>query len=230
MPGHGYTLAKTSEGGENQDVEHLSRECLMAGLGQIRDSPQDGGRLLLIVRRPAAGERALPAEAVLDQVAGLDGDNWLSRGSMSTPGGSADPHRQVTVMNARVAELVAGGTGRMPLAGDQLYLDLDLSPGNLPAGSLLAVGQAVLQVSEAPHLGCAKFVERFGVEAMRFVNSRVGRQLRLRGMNARVVVPGTVRLGDLAAKVPARLAPSPPRELSANSTLLSGDHRPGLRE
>jgi len=137
---------------------------------------------------------------VLDQVAGLDGDNWLSRGSTSTPDGSADPQRQVTVMNARVAELVAGGTGRMPLAGDQLYLDLDLSLGNLPAGSLLAVGQAVLEVSKAPHLGCANFVERFGVEAMRFVNSRAGRQLRLRGMNARVVVSGTVRLGDLAAK------------------------------
>ena len=226
----GYSLAKASDAGENQAVEHLSRERLVAGLGQIRDSPQDGGRLVLIVRRPAVGERALPAEAVLDQVAGLDGDNWLSRGSTSTPDGSADPQRQVTVMNARVAELVAGGTGRMPLAGDQLYLDLDLSLDNFPAGSLLAVGQAVLQVSEAPHLGCAKFVERFGVEAMRFVNSRAGRQLRLRGMNARVMVSGTVRLGDLAAKVPTRLVPSPPRELPASSTPQSGDHRLGLRK
>ena len=198
----GYLLAKTSATGENQAVEHLSRERLAAGLARIRDSPQDGGRLVLIVRRPAVGERARPTEAVLDQVAGLDGDNWLARGSRSTPDGSADPQRQVTVMNARVAELVAGGTARMPLAGDQLYLDLDLSLGNFPAGSLLAVGQAVLQVSEAPHLGCAKFVERFGAEAMRFVNSRVGRQLRLRGMNAHVVVPGTVRLGDLAGKLP----------------------------
>ena len=105
-------------------------------------------------------------------------------------------------MNVRVAELVAGGTDRMPLAGDQLYIDLDLSVENLPPGSLLAVGQAVLQVSQAPHLGCAKFVERFGAEAMRFVNSRVGRQLRLRGMNACVLVPGAVRLGDLAVKAP----------------------------
>jgi MOSC domain-containing protein YiiM len=103
-------------------------------------------------------------------------------------------------MNARAAELVAGGIERMALCGDQLYVDLDLSVDNLPAGSLLAVGQVVLRVSEAPHTGCAKFVERFGAEAMRFVNSRVGRQLRLRGMNTRVVVPGTVRLGDLAAK------------------------------
>jgi hypothetical protein len=181
-------------------VEHLPRERLLAGLGHIRDSPQDGGRVVLVVSRPAVDQRELPAEAVLDQVAGLSGDNWLARGSKTTADGSADPERQVTVMNARAAELVAGGRERMPLAGDQLYVDLDLSLDNLPAGSLLAVGQAVLRVSEAPHLGCAKFVERFGAEAMRFVNSRLGRQLRLRGMNARVVVPGIVRPGDLAAK------------------------------
>jgi hypothetical protein len=202
----------TSSAGEYRAVEHLSRERLEAGLGQIRESPRDAGRLVLLVRRPSVGQRDLPAEAVLDQVAGLDGDNWLTRGSRSTPDGSADPDRQVTVMNARAAELVAGGTERMSLAGDQLYLDLDLSLDNLPAGSMLAVGQAVLQVSEAPHLGCAKFVERFGPEAMRFVNSRVGRQLRLRGMNARVVVPGTVRVGDLAVKAPAGML----RALSAD--------------
>src|SRR5215470_5541487 len=185
---------------DNRAVEHLPREHLMAGLGHIRDAPRDGGRVVLVVSRPAVGQRELPAEAVFDQVAGLNGDNWLARGSKSTADGSADPERQVTVMNARTAELVAGGRERIPLAGDQLYVDLDLSLDNLPAGSLLAVGQAVLRVSEVPHLGCAKFVERFGAEAMRFVNSRLGRQLRLRGMNARVVVPGVVRPGDLAAK------------------------------
>jgi len=195
-------------------VEHLSRERLAAGLDRIRDSPRDGGRLVLVVRRPSVGERDLPTEAVLDQVTGLEGDNWLARGNSSTPDGSADPQRQVTVMNARAAELVADGTARMPLAGDQLYLDLDLSLDNLPAGSLLAVGQAVLQVSDVPHLGCAKFVERFGAEAMRFVNSRVGRQLRLRGMNARVVVPGTVRVGDLAVKAYASAAAGVPGALA----------------
>jgi MOSC domain-containing protein YiiM len=188
-------------------VEHLSRERLEAGLGQIRESPHDDGRVVLIVRRPAVGVRDLPAEAVLNPAGGLDGDNWLARGSSRTPDGSADPDKQITVMNARVAELVAGGTERMPLCGDQLYVDLDLSVDNLPAGSLLAVGQVVLRVSEAPHLGCAKFVARFGGEAMRFVNSRLGRQLRLRGMNARIVVPGTVRIGDLAARKLAQPVP-----------------------
>jgi MOSC domain-containing protein YiiM len=194
-------------------VEHLSRRRLEAGLGQIRDSPRDRGRVVLVVRRPVTGARDLPGEAMLDLETGLAGDNWLGRGSRLTPDGSADPERQVTVMNARAAELVAGGTDRMPLAGDQLYVDLDLSVGNLPPGSLLAVGQAVLQVSAVPHLGCAKFVERFGAEAMRFVNSRAGRQLRLRGMNTRVVRPGLVRPGDLAAKVHTAQAVTRRREL-----------------
>jgi MOSC domain-containing protein YiiM len=147
--------------------------------------------------------RGTAAAAMLDQVTGLAGDNWLARGSTRTPDGSADPDRQLTVMNARAAELIAAGTERMPLAGDQLYVDFDLSTWNLPAGSLLAVGPAVLEISAAPHLGCAKFRARFGAEALRFVNSRAGRELRLRGLNARVVVPGQVRLGDPVAKVPA---------------------------
>jgi MOSC domain-containing protein YiiM len=189
-------------------VEHLSREHLEAGLEHIRESPADRGRLILVVRRPEIGQRDLPEEAVLDLVTGLEGDNWLTRGSSTTPDRSADPDRQVTVINARLAELVAGGTGRMALAGDQLYVDLDLSVDNLPAGSLLAVGEAVLRVSEAPHTGCAKFIDRFGTEAMRFVSSRTGRRLRLRGMNARIVVPGTVRLGDLAVKADAQRGPA----------------------
>ena len=185
-------------------MEHLSRERLEAGLDHVRQSPPDQGRLMLVVRRPEVGQRDLPELAVLDRVSGLDGDNWLTRGSSSTPDGSAHPDKQVTVINARLAELVAGGTERMALAGDQLYVDLDLSVDNLPPGTLLAVGEAVLRVSEAPHTGCAKFIERFGTEAMRFVNSRTGRRLRLRGMNTRIVLPGTIRLGDLVVKACAQ--------------------------
>ena len=189
-------------------MQHLSYEQLETSLPYVRDSPSDRGLVVLVVRRPATGMRELPAEAMLDTAAGLVGDNWLARGSKSTPDGSADPQRQVTVMNARLAELVAGGADRMPLAGDQLYVDFDISVDNLPAGSLLAVGDAVLEVSEAPHTGCAKFVERFGADAMRFVNSRVGRQLRLRGMNARVLHGGVVRPGDVVGT--SRLAASNP--------------------
>jgi MOSC domain-containing protein YiiM len=177
-------------------VEHLSQARLRAGLAHIRDAPSDGGLLVAIVRRPALDERELLSEATLDHAVGLVGDNWLTRGSKQSPDGSAMPSKQVTVMNARVAELVAGGTERMPLAGDQLYVDLDLSVDNLPAGSRLSIGDAVLEISEEPHLGCAKFVDRFGAESMRFVNSRIGRRLRLRGVNTRIVVPGTIRRGD----------------------------------
>src|SRR5215475_15975450 len=127
-------------GGENRTMQHLSYEDLEMRLGHIRDSPANRGVVVLVVRRPAVGLRELPAEAVLDPAAGLVGDNWLARGSTSTPDGSADLQRQVTVMNARVAELVAGGTERMALAGDQVYVDFDISVANLPAGSLLAVG------------------------------------------------------------------------------------------
>ena len=201
-------------------MEHLSRERLEAGLDHVRQSPPDHGRLMLIVRRPEVGQRDLLEEAVLDQVTGLVGDNWLTRGSSSTPDGSAHPDKQVTVINARLAELVACGTERMALAGDQLYVDLDLSVDNLPPGSLLVVGQAMLRVSEAPHTGCAKFIERFGTEAIRFVNSRIGRRLRLRGMNARIVVPGTIRLGDLAVKACAQ--PTARLDLGETATRRAG--------
>ncbi len=193
-------------------MPHLSRAELEAGLDHIRRSPADLGRVDLLVRRPRTEERELVAEATLDPTTGLVGDNWLARGSRSTADGSADPERQITVMNARVAELVAGGRDAMSLAGDQIFVDLDLSVDNLPAGTLLALGDAVLLVSAAPHLGCKKFVARFGAESMRFVNSAVGRSLRLRGMNAQIVTGGVVRLGDTvtktAAVVPATRNPS----------------------
>jgi MOSC domain-containing protein YiiM len=177
-------------------VSHLTAEELQAGLDHLRAAPSDAGELALIVARPAIMQRRLLDEAELDTKQGLVGDNWLARGSSSTPDGLAAPDKQITVMNVRVADLVAHGRDRAPLAGDQLYVDFDIGIDNLPPGSLLTIGNAVLEVSESPHLGCAKFVHRFGEEAMRFVNGRVGRALRLRGVNTRVVVPGTVRVGD----------------------------------
>lgn len=179
---------------------YLSHARLTAGLPWVRQAPVDRGKLRFIVRRPAVEERESLTEGVLDPAVGLEGDNWLPRGCRLSPDGSAIVGMQLTVMNVRVAELVAGGTDRVPLAGDQLYVDMDLSIANLPPGTMLAVGSAIVQVSEAPHLGCRKFVERFGPEAMKFVNSRVGRQLRLRGMNVRIIRGGVVRLGDVLVK------------------------------
>jgi hypothetical protein len=184
-------------------VEHLDTATLHAGLDHVRESPSDGGTVELIVRRPAVDQREVLAEATLDVDAGLAGDTWPVRGSTRTTGGSSHPDMQLTVMNSRAALLVAQDLDRRMLAGDQLYVDLDLSPVNLPPGTRLAVGSAVIEVTREPHLGCAKFAARFGTDAWRFVNSRVGRGLRLRGLNARVVVSGTVCPGDVIRKLPS---------------------------
>jgi len=155
----------------------------------------------LIVRRPAENEREVLEEGTLDLADGLVGDMWRVRGSRSTPDGSANPLAQLTLQNARLAMLVAGPRERWPLAGDQLYVDLDLSVENLPPGTRLAVGSAVIEITPHPHTGCAKFSARFGSDALRFVNSQAGRMLRLRGVNTRVVEDGVVRRGDPIRKV-----------------------------
>jgi hypothetical protein len=176
---------------------------LEAGVEEIRGAPAEEGVVALLVRRPDVGGRETPDELVLDLVEGVVGDNWLRRGSTSTPDGRANPEAQVTIMNARVAALVAGDDrDRWALAGDQIYVDFDLSRENLSAGTRVRLGSAVLEISAKPHTGCAKFVERFGAEAMRFVNSPTGRDLRLRGANCRVVLAGVVRLGDTISKEP----------------------------
>jgi hypothetical protein len=184
-------------------MEHLTVAALEAGLDEIRRSPVDGGRVDLIVRRPEVDAREVLTEGWLDPAEGLVGDSWRSRPSGRTPDRSPNPDLQVTVMNSRVAALLAGQADRWQLAGDQLYVDLDLSQVNLPAGTRLALGSAVIQLSRQPHSGCAKFAERFGLDALRFVNSPDGRLLRLRGLNARVVVAGAVRVGDAVRKLPA---------------------------
>jgi hypothetical protein len=182
-------------------VNHLTTAELEAGLEEIRRSPKDAGLLQLIVRRPRMDEREVLAEGELHPSEGLVGDSWSARGSSRTSDGSAHPEMQLNIMNARVIALLAQGRERWPLAGDQLYMDLDLSGENLPAGTRLALGEAVIEVTAQPHTGCKKFVARFGLEAMKFVNSGVGRELNLRGINARVIRRGMIRVGDVARKI-----------------------------
>jgi hypothetical protein len=175
--------------------------ALKDGLDEVRTAPALEGTLKLIARRPATEEREILDEAELDLDSGLLGDMWSYRPSQRT--GAPNLDTQVTVMSARAAALVSGGDSLdgWAQAGDQLYVDLDVSEANLPPGSRIEIGSAVLEVTEEPHLGCGKFVKRFGIDAMKLVNSEVGRSLRLRGVNTRVVVPGTVRTGDPVRKL-----------------------------
>jgi MOSC domain-containing protein YiiM len=181
-------------------MEHRTQDELVGTLDEIRASPAAQGTVELIVRRPAVDEREVLEEGQLDLEVGLVGDSWLPRGSGRVDG-TANPDAQLTLMNARAAAAVAGERERWPLAGDQLYVDLDLSFENLPAGTHLALGDAVVEVTPEPHTGCAKFSARFGSEALKFVNKPPGRELRLRGVNAKVVTPGTVRVGDAVTKL-----------------------------
>jgi hypothetical protein len=174
---------------------------LEVALDHLREAPKDDGVLQLIVCRPEVDRREEMDQAELDPVKGLIGDNWIVRPSSKTLDGSPHPEMQINIMNVRVTALVAQERGRWSLAGDQLYLDMDLSKENLPAGSRIQVGSAVLEVSPLPHTGCAKFVSRFGVDAMKFVNSEVGKELCLRGINAKVVQGGTVKVGQTARKI-----------------------------
>ena len=174
-------------------MEKAALEEVRAAAGS---APTDIGIVRLIVRRPAVDVREVLDEARLDVEEGLVGDGWRARGNRHTPDGSADPEAQITMMSAHAASAFAGAVDRWPKAGDQLYVDLDISETNLPAGSRLAIGGAEVTISAKPHTGCAKFSARFGTEALRMVSTPEGLALRLRGLNARVVVSGTIRTGD----------------------------------
>lgn len=182
-------------------TQHLTMEQLEARLDDIRDAPKDAGVVHLIVRRPETLEREILDEGQLDTAEGLVGDNWRARGSGQTADGSADPECQITIMNSRVTDLVAQDKDRWHLAGDQLYVEMDISRENLPPGTRLGIGDAVLEVSAKPHTGCGKFVERFGADAMKFVNSAVGREMCLRGINTWVIQQGAVSVGDVVRKL-----------------------------
>ncbi len=185
---------------------HLTLTELEAALPAALTSPTDDGTLELIVRRPAVGRRDVLDAGELDLATGLVGDTWNIRSSTRTADRSPHPDMQINVMNSRVIAMIAGERTRWGLAGDQLYIDFDISEANVPPGTRLAIGSAVIEVTAQPHTGCGKFVQRFGVDAMKFVNSPRGRELHLRGINARVIVPGRIRTGDRVRKIPAASA------------------------
>lgn len=188
-----------------QPIVPPSRTQLDALLDEVRRSPRDEGRLELIVRRPAVDAREVLAEGELRVDVGLVGDTWHERPSSRTADRSPHPDMQLNLMNSRAAMAVAGSLKRWPLAGDQLFVDFDLSAEALPPGTQLAVGTAIIEVTAQPHTGCGKFAARFGVDALAWVNAPVGRALNLRGINARVVQSGMVRVGDRVIRVDGAL-------------------------
>ena len=181
-------------------ARHLSLEELREGLDEIRHSPKDQGILKAIVIRPETDARVSLQQCELSPDGGVHGDNWAKGCWMSLPDGRPHPDVQVAIMNARTIALIAQEEARWPLAGDNLLVDLDLSADNLPPGTRLSVGSALLEITAVPHKGCEKFAARFGVDATRFVNSRDGLHLHLRGIYARIVEPGVVAVGDTVAK------------------------------
>ncbi len=182
-------------------MKHVTMAELEAGLENIRQSPTDAGVLELIVRRPQVEAREVLEEGELHLAEGLVGDNWKTRGSSQTVDGSAHPDMQLNIMNARVIALLAPKKERWALAGDQLYMDLDLSAENVPPGTRLSLGEAVIEVTNQPHTGCKKFAARFGLDALKFISSPIGKQLQLRGINAKVIRSGAIRIGDTVKKV-----------------------------
>lgn len=180
----------------HESVDHLDASALARALVHIRQAPATRGTLDLIVRRPTVEAREVLEAGRLDPAEGLVGDNWRFLPSGQTPDRSPHPGRQLTLMNSRVIALLARVPDRWALAGDQLYVDFDLSEANLPAGTRLTIGEAEIEMTDQAHTGCAKFVSRFGLDAMKWVNSPEGRALRLRGAYARVVRAGNIRVQD----------------------------------
>lgn len=180
---------------------NLTFDELMGAWADMIPSPIESGTVEMIVRRPETDAREHIQEGQLSTVDGLVGDNWLARGSSSTPDGSAHPEAQITLMSTRIIDIIAQDKDNWDLAGDQFFVDFDLSMENLPAGSHIQVGSAILEISEKPHTGCAKFAKRYGAPARKFVMTDEGKQARLRGVNARVIQAGPVKVNDIIKKL-----------------------------
>ncbi len=184
-------------------MAHLTTEEINARVAALPAAPADGGSVTTLVIRPDTDEREIVSTISVAPGTGVAGDNYVARGDSKTPDGKAHPEAQLAVMNAAILDVLSDGDEeRWPLAGDQLLVDFDLSTDNLPAGSRFSIGTAIFEVANKPHNGCAKFAQRFGIDASRFVNS--DKVQRYRGINVMVVTEGDVSVGDTITKLDAK--------------------------
>jgi MOSC domain-containing protein YiiM len=180
------------------EIEHLSEDQIEAGMPAVFASPQNRGQLEAIVVRPESDKRETREAVYLSPEGGVEGDRWASSKAQD---GGPEPCAQVSLMNGRLLRMIAKDDERIPLAGDNLIVDLDLSEANLPIGQRLTVGEVLMEITDLPHTGCSKFAERFGTDALRYINAAERRSLRLRGLFARVLKAGTVQVGDAVQKI-----------------------------
>ncbi len=180
---------------------HRTMEELKAGLPDIVASPADNGSLAAIVVRPDYGMRLDVQSRKISLAGGVEGDRWATACWRTLPDGSSNPDVQVCIMNSRCISLIAGEREAWPMAGDNLFIDMDLSPGNIAPGQKLAVGETIIEITDIPHTGCQKFIDRYGRHACVFVNTGEGKKLKLRGIYAQVVKDGTVNVGDRVTKI-----------------------------
>lgn len=185
---------------EVDSTKHLSKEQIEARLDWIKASPADKGTLAGLCIRPELNQRRELESCLLSPEGGVEGDFWVRQCWKKLEDGSSDPIVQVAIMNARAVDVVAGSRDRWKLAGDQLFVDFDLSEDRIAPGDRLQIGEAVVEIAPIPHTGCDLFRDRYGMDAVKFINSKLGKSLRLRGVFAQIVRGGMVRLGDPVQK------------------------------
>ncbi len=177
---------------EGDAERHLPMEDLLKRLAALPRAPRDRGEIAALFARPGSNERTPIEKANLTAAGGMPGDRW-SRPREGKP--DPRPDKMLATMQAGVARMIANGQP-LGLFGDNLYLDLDLSAANLPAGTRLRAGGAVLEVTPEPHNGCLKFKARVGADALRLVSRKEDRHRNLRGIYLKVIEDGLVAAGD----------------------------------